>query len=166
MTFLSPKPIVFEAEPVPLNFDLTLTSLPHTISAMPIAVENLSLLHIEDHKAPGSEPVRLTSTILAGTIYFDELNGEELKLRPRQMIRLGQSEGQIQFLQMKDDRIAVQFHGRVHGLLAGSEATAKTLMPTWLEWLKARRALYLFWGTGIYFFGLIAGFLRWWKASS
>jgi hypothetical protein len=166
LIFLSPKPIVFEAGPVPVNFDLTLTSLPHTISAMPVAVEELSLLRIEDRKNPGGEPVRLTSTILAGTIFFDELNGEELKLRPRQMIRLGRSEGEIQFLQMKDDRIAVQFHGMVHGLQTGSEATAKTLMPTWLEWLKARRALYLFWGTGIYLFGLIAGFLRWWKGSS
>jgi hypothetical protein len=166
LTFLSPKPIVFQAETMPVNFDLTLTSLPHTISAMPIAVEDLSLLRIEDRNGPGSEPVRVTSTILAGTIFFDELNGEELKLRPRQMIRLGQSEGEVQFLQIKDDRIAVQFHGRVHGLQTGSEATAKTLMPTWLEWLKARRALYLFWGTGIYFFGLIAGFLRWWKGSS
>jgi hypothetical protein len=166
LIFLSPKPIVFEAEPVPVNFDLTMTSLPHTISAMPIAVEDLSLLRIEDRKGPGSEPVRLTSTILAGSIYFDELNGEELKLRPRQMIRLGQSEGNIQFLQMKNDRMAIQFHGRVHGMQTGSETTAKTLMPTWLEWLKARRALYLFWGTGIYLFGLVAGFLRWWKGSS
>ncbi len=166
LIFLSPKPIVFEAEPVPVNFDLTLTSLPHTISATPIAAEDLSLSGIEDRKNPGGEPIRVTSTILAGTIFFDELNGEELKLRPRQMIRLGRSEGEIQSLQMKDDRIAIQFHGRVHGLQTGSEATAKTLMPTWLEWLKARRALYLFWGTGIYLFGLIAGFLRWWKGSS
>jgi hypothetical protein len=165
LIFLSPKPIVFEAKPGPVNFDLTLTSLPHSISAVPITTEDLSLLRIEDRKGPGSEPVRLVSSILSGTIYFDELNGEEVKLRPRQTIRLGQSEGEIQFLQLKDDRLIVQFHGRVHGLQTGSEGTAKNLMPTWLEWLKARRGLYLFWGTGIYLFGLIAGFLRWWKGS-
>jgi hypothetical protein len=38
-------------------------------------------------------------------------------------------------------------------------------MPTWLDWLKARRGLYLLWGTAIYVFGLIAGVLRWLKVS-
>jgi hypothetical protein len=34
-------------------------------------------------------------------------------------------------------------------------------MPTYLEWLKARHGLSLFWGTSLYLFGLAAAALRW-----
>ena len=163
LTFVSPKPVIFESGQRSVNLDLTLSSLPHTISAMPMRIEDFSLLRVEDRQGPGGAPVRLVSTILSGSIFFDELNGEELKLRPREAIHLEHAEGEISFLQLKDDRMAVQFHGRVRGMRTGSIETGRSLMPTWLEWLKARRGLYLFWGACIYVLGLIAGFLRWLK---
>jgi hypothetical protein len=43
----------------------------------------------------------------------------------------------------------------------GSEDSPRSLMPTWLEWLKARHGLSLLWGTTLYLFGLVLGVARW-----
>ena len=163
LTFLSPKPVIFEpqAQPQPVNLDLTFPALPQKISPMPLTIEDLSLLRIEDRKGPEGTPVRHVSTILSGSIYFEELNGQELKLRAGEAIRLEHSRGEIRLMELMDDHIVLQFHGRVHGMMAGSSEIGRSLMPTWLEWLKARRGLYLLWGTAIYLFGLGAGVLRW-----
>ena len=162
-SFLSPKPVIFEPQSQQVNLDLTLLALPRKISPMPLAIQDLSLLRVEDRRGLEGLPVRRLSTILSGTIYFEELNGQELKLRSGEAIRFAGSEGEIEMLELNNDHIAFQFHGRVRGLTTGSSGIGRSLMPTWLEWLKARRGLYLLWGTAIYLFGLIAGVLRWLK---
>ncbi len=162
-SFLSPKPVTFEPQSQQVNLDLTLLALPRKISPMPLAIQDLSLLRVEDRRGLEGLPVRRLSTILSGMIYFEELNGQELKLRSGEAIRFEASEGEIEMLELRDDHIVLQFHGRVRGLTTGSSGIGRSLMPTWLEWLKARRGLYLLWGTAIYLFGLIAGVLRWLK---
>jgi hypothetical protein len=162
--FPSPKAVIFEPQSQ-VNLDLTFLALPHKISPMPLAIRDLSLLRIEDRRGLEGLPARRVSTILSGTIYFQELNGQELKLRPGEAIRFEGSEGEVEILELKDDHIVLQFRGRVWGLTTGSSEIGRSLMPTWLEWLKARRGLYLLWGTAIYLFGLIAGALRWLRVS-
>jgi hypothetical protein len=73
------------------------------------------------------------------------------------------SQGEIESLELKDD-IAVRFRGRVKGIVSGPADIHQDLMPTWLEWLKARQGLSLFWGSAIYLFGLVVGILRWLRA--
>jgi hypothetical protein len=48
------------------------------------------------------------------------------------------------------------------GMTTGSGEGRRTLMPTYLEWMRARHGVSLLWGTTLYLFGLIAGALRWW----
>jgi hypothetical protein len=164
LSFLSPKPVIFEPRSQQVNLDLTFLALPQKISPMPLAIQDLSLLRIEDRRGPEGLPVRRVSTILSGSIYFEELNGQELKLRSGEAIRLEGSQGEIEFLELNHDHIVFQFRGRVRGMTAGSSEIDRSLMPTWLEWLKARRGLYLLWGTAIYLFGLVVGVLRWLRA--
>jgi len=118
----------------------------------------------ENRRGPEGLPVREVSTILSGSIYLEELNGQELKLRSGEAIRFEGSRGEIDVLDFKDDQIVVQFHGSVKGMTAGSSEVGRSLMPTWLEWLKARRGLYLLWGTAIYLYGLVVGAMRWLRA--
>lgn len=145
LSFLSPKPVTFEPQSQQVNLDLTFLALPQKISPMPLAIQDLSLLRIEDRRGPEGLPVRRVSTILSGTIYLEELNGQELKLRSGEAIRLEGSQGEIEFLELKDDHIVLQFRGRVRGMTTGSSEIGRNLMPTWLEWLRARRGLYLLW---------------------
>jgi len=165
LTFLSPKPVMFEPQSNDVNLDLTFLVLPQKLSPVPRNIQGLSLLRIENRRGPDGLPVRRVSTILSGSIYFEELNGQELKLRPGEEIRFENSQGEIESLELKDDGVVFQFRGRVHGMTAGSAEISRSLMPTWLDWLKARRGLYLLWGTAVYLFGLIAGVLRWIKVS-
>jgi len=165
LSFLSPKSVIFEPQSRQVNLDLTFLTLPQKIAPMPLPIRDLSLLRIEDRRGPEGLPVRRVSTILSGTIYFEELNGQELKLRSGETIRFEGLQGEIGSLELKDDKIVLQFRGRVRGMTAGSSDTSRSLMPTWLEWLKARRGLYLLWGTAVYLFGLIVGVLRWLRAS-
>ena len=165
LTFLSPKPVIFEPQSNDVNLDLTFLVLPQKLSPVPRNIQDLSLLRIENRRGPDGLPARRVSTILSGSIYFEELNGQELKLRPGEEIRFESSQGEIESLELEDDGVLFQFRGRVHGMTAGSTETSRSLMPTWLDWLKARRGLYLLWGTAIYVFGLIAGVLRWLKVS-
>ena len=136
-------------------------SLPQELSPIPLSIQDLSLLRIDDRRGPDGLPVRRVSTILSGTIYFEELNGQQLKLRPGEVIQLEGSTGEIASLVLKDNNIAIQFQGRVRGFTAGPSESRHSLMPTWLEWLKARQGSTLLWGTAIYLFGLVASVLRW-----
>jgi hypothetical protein len=163
LMFLSPKPVVFEPQSQQVNLDLTFLTLPQKISPMPRGIRDLSFLRIEDRRGLEGLPVRRVSTILSGSVYFEELNGQELKLRPSDAIQFEDSQGEIESLELKEDGIVLQYRGRVRGMRTGSFEVGRSLMPTWLEWLKARRGLYLLWGTAIYLFGLVAGVLRWLK---
>jgi hypothetical protein len=165
LTFLSPKPVIFEPQSNDVNLELTFLVLPQKLSPVPRNVRDLSLLRIENRRGPDGLPVRRVSTILSGSIYFEELNGQERKLRPGEEIRFEHSQGEIESLELKDDGVVFQFRGRVLGMTAGSAESSRSLMPTWLDWLKARRGLYLLWGSAVYLFGLIAGVLRWLKVS-
>jgi hypothetical protein len=165
LSFLSPKAIVFEPQAQQINLDLTFVALPQKISPAPLDVQQLSLTRVENRRGPDGLPVRELSTVLSGSIYFEELNGEEHKLRSGEAIRLKASRGQFDVLELRDEQILVRFHGEVEGMAAGASEVGRSLMPTWLEWLKARRGLYLLWGTAIYLFGLIGGVMRWIKAA-
>jgi hypothetical protein len=70
-------------------------------------------------------------------------------------------DGEIRIAELRTDAVALQFHGWVTGITTGSPENPSSLMPTWLEWLRERKALYLFWGTALYLFGLAAGVMRW-----
>ena len=71
--------------------------------------------------------------------------------------------GRSRTLRLREDRIALRFHGHVRGMSTGSADSPRSLMPTYLEWIRARHGVELLWGTTLYLFGLIAGALRWWK---
>jgi len=163
LTFLSPKSVIFKPQSQEVNLDLAFLALPQKIAPMPLTVRDLNLLRIEDRRGIEGFPVRRVSTILSGTIFFEELNGKKLTLRPGEVIEMESSEGEILSLEFKDD-IAVRFRGRVRGIVSGPADIRQSFMPTWLEWLKARQGLSLFWGSAIYLFGLVVGILRWLRA--
>jgi len=163
LTFLSPKSVIFKAQSQEVNLDLTFRALPQKISPMPLTVQDLNLIRIEDRRGIEGLPVRRVSTILSGSIFFEELNGKKLTLRPGEVIEMESSQGEIVSLEFKDD-IAVRFHGRVRGITSGTADIHQSLMPTWLEWLKARQGLSLFWGSAIYLLGLVVAIRRWLRA--
>jgi hypothetical protein len=64
-------------------------------------------------------------------------------------------------IRVEGEHLSLNFHGWVRGMRTESE----NLMPTWLEWLRARHGLSLFWGTAVYLFGLGLAGVKWVKGA-
>ncbi|WP_437546070.1 hypothetical protein WME97_41255 [Sorangium sp. So ce367] len=131
-----------------------------------ISVSRLSFLKDEAHKANRSRVHRM-STVQSGSIYFEALNGEERKLRPGEVIEFEQVDGELRTLEFKQGRIELKFRGHVRGMSRGVGENRRSLMPTWLDWLRARHGgLSVLWGIVVYLFGLIIAAFRWFGKST
>jgi hypothetical protein len=162
--FGTPKTIWLQAGPHEVDVDLR-PSGPRGMNFRPqLAVNDLAFVEDEQYADEQRTLLRRRSTILSGEVYFNELNGRKRSLRPGEMIQFEKSTGELRTVQWLNDRIAIKFHGSVVAMRTGAGKSQWSLMPTCLEWLQARYALALLWGTTLYVFSLILGVLRWWEA--
>jgi hypothetical protein len=155
LDFVTPQAVLLQSGANEVDLDLTFLDSGKNVFSTQLSTSNLSFLRIDEAM------VRHVSTILSGTLYFESLNSQERKFRPGEMIQFERALGEIRTLNLQEDHIDLKFHGRVRGLSVGSGDGQYSLMPTWLEWLKARHGLSLLWGTALYLFGMIVGALRW-----
>lgn len=162
LDFVTPKAVLLQPGTNEVDLDLALPDTSVGMFSSQLPASNLSLFHIDEFLDTDRTVIRRASTLLSGTLYFAALNNQERKLRPGEMLHFVQSQGEFRTLRLQDDHIDLKFHGRVRGMSIGSGENRQSLMPTWLEWLRARHGLSLLWGTALYLFGLIAGVLRWW----
>lgn len=131
--------------------------------AQQLAARNISLQDVDESSEGNRTIVRRVSSIVSGTVYFDELDGQERKLRAGELLQFAQSEGELRSVRLDADRIVMTFQGTVHGMTIGRGRNQISLMPTWLEWLQARHGMSLFWGTALYVCGIAAAVFRWLK---
>ena len=161
--FATPRRVTLYAAPGLLDLDLAVPSGDLRLAEQ-LRVSNLSFSRIDvDELATDDRTlVRSFSTIVSGSLYFDALNGLAYPVRPGEALRFESSAGLLRTVQLNEEHIAVKFRGQVRGLETGWGDVRRSLMPTWLEWLKSRHAVSLFWATALYIFGLIASVMRWW----
>jgi hypothetical protein len=157
----SPQPVLFRLTPNEADLDLGLAAAAKTVFAAPLRADSLSFIQVDRAGDEARTIVRRTSAILSGSLYFESLNGQERTLRPGEQLELSGARGEITELRVDADRLTLRYQGRVDGLSLGAGESRRSLMPTWLEWLKERRGAWLLWGTAVYLFGLVMGFSRW-----
>jgi hypothetical protein len=126
-------------------------------------VTGLSMNRVERFMDANHTRARNLSTLLSGTLYLDSLNGERRSLRPGEAVRFEESTGDIRTLAIEANPISLQYQGQVRGMTTGFGEARTDLMPTLLEWLRARHGLSLMWGSALYAFGLLSAVLRWLK---
>jgi hypothetical protein len=165
MNCTSPRSIDLQSGSGIVDLDLSFLNSLKGVFSTQTTIDSLSFFRVDENRAQAHTLIRQVSTILSGTLYFESLGGQEHHLRLGEEINFKISRGEIRTLELKDDHIAFAFHGRVQGMTSGIEEHRYSIMPTYLEWLKARHGLTLLWGTTFYFFGLIYGAWRWWKMS-
>lgn len=163
-------PPLFLKLPSPRSISMRLASNETALHMTVLEVEPITLgsqffasalAFYEVDKGP---PPRKISPILSGALYFEELNEKEHRFRAGEWLRFKRSEGEIRTLQLSENKIAINFHGRVQGMSTGTENNRRSLMPTYLEWLSARHILILFWSGVFYvFFIILWPALRWWR---
>jgi hypothetical protein len=145
-----------------VDTDLTLTDLSQPAFVSQLQAIGLSFSRIDEFRKRDETLIRHSSTIVSGTLYFEALDGLALSLRSGEVLTFERVAGVVRTLRLQHDDVALQFHGRVRGMRTGWGEMERSLMPTYLEWLKARHGLYLLWGSTLYCFGLIISLLRWW----
>lgn len=124
----------------------------------------LSLARVEQFGEEGRSHVRHASTIESGRLFMLSLNGQEKALRPGEEIAFAQVRGELRSMEPRAPLIALRFHGQADGMVAGFGASARDIMPTWLEWLRSNQSLSLLWGSVLYALGLFATLLKWWQS--
>jgi len=160
--FETPRAVPMQSGPDEVDLDLTFPETAKRALSPQLSARDLSFFHIDEFQNVNQTVVRQLSTVLSGTIYFSALNDQARQLRPGEAITFEKSEGEFRTVSLQDDHIDVTFHGRVRGMTIGAGDNRRSLMPTWLDWLRARHSVSLLWGTALYLFGLIIGVLRWW----
>ena len=161
--FTAPRAIVLHPAAGMVDLDLVFVDPDHPGVTPQVPVRSLAFSRINEFADRGVSIVRRLSTIVGGTLYMESLNGDKRALRPGEELRFSESAGEIRTIRLAGDALALSFHGRVRGMATGSEDSPRSLMPTWLEWLRARHGLTLLWGTTVYLFGLATALVRWLK---
>jgi hypothetical protein len=159
--FATPKQIVMQGGSQEVNLDLTFPSLPQSALSPQLEVREIGFTRIDQFLEPNQTLVKRLSTIVSGTLFLESLNGQAFPLRPGEELKFEHSQGEIRSLVLAAHHIDLKYRGRVTGMTAGTGDGRRSIMPTYLEWLKARHSLSLFWATSLYLFGLATAALRW-----
>ncbi len=160
--FTAPAGVLLRTGPDDVDLDLEFGDVKGGEMAPQLLVRDISFFSVSQVRDVDQRVVRPVSTVLGGSMYFESLDGLERKLRAGEGLRFESSQGEIRTLRMGNDAIEVAFHGYVQGMATGFDESRRSLMPTRLDWLKARHGVSLLWGTAFYAFSLLAGALRWW----
>ena len=166
LDFINPRAITLEAGTGTVDLDLTFKDLERPGVMPQVPVQTLAFFRVAEQSGLDGSIVRRLSTITSGTLYFESLNGVTRTLRAGEALRFREARGEIRSLRLGPDHLTLNFQGRVREMRTGAEGSVQTLMPTWLEWLKARHGLSLLWGTTFYLFGIALAVVRWFRASS
>jgi hypothetical protein len=124
--------------------------------------EDLSLVRIDEDSDISQSHLRRESTVRSGTLYFEALDGRARAIRPGEMLEFEQARGWIRKIELGEEGLTVMLRMTVAEIRTGWDGSSRSLMPTYLEWLRARHGLYLLWGTVGYLFSLALSLLRWW----
>lgn len=161
LDFATPKAVLLRSGFEEASLDLTFPALPESPFSPQLQIRDVGFSSVDQFLESDQTLVKRLSTILSGTLSFESLNGQEFRLPPAEELQFGRSQGEIRSLELAANHIELKFRGRVSGMTTGSGEGHRSIMPTYLEWLKARHGLSLLWAASLYFFGLIAGALRW-----
>ena len=129
-----------------------------------VPIERLAMRRVDEFGDRGLSIVRTVSTIVSGTLFFESLNGLRRPLQSGEALRFERSSGEMRTVQLEPGHLTMGFNGWVSGMKTGSDESPRSLMPTWLDWLRARHGLSLLWGTSVYLFGIGLAVVKWFKA--
>jgi hypothetical protein len=130
--------------------------------ALQLHATDLSFERIEHFQVKNQVMVERLSTIRTGKIFNESIGGDAYTLRDGETLRFADSRGMVRRVELQNGTVRLLFHGSVQGMSTGRGETARSLMPSYLEWLNAQHGLSLLWGTSIYLFGLLGVRIRWW----
>ena len=153
----APRDFVFTVGETPVDLDLGLAQEKEPDLHMQLPVDRLTLARVEQYGAG----IRQVSSILTGSVFFEELNGQEHKLRPAEGVRLELANGALRTASLLPGKIALRYNGEVKGVWTSAGPNERSLMPSWLEYLRAQQPLALLLSTVVAAWALFQSLLKW-----
>ena len=153
------SPGIVNLQPGKDGVDLDLNFLPNSNRIFPgvLDIDSFSVSRIDQNFDTETPVVRAVSTILDGAIYYESLGSKTQVLSRGEHIRFKNSEGKLSKSELLDGHISLTFIGNVSGMTTGDDKKRASLMPSLLEWLKARISIPLLLGALLVTFVLIFG---------
>ncbi|MFZ1413068.1 MAG: hypothetical protein WAS73_00595 [Defluviicoccus sp.] len=155
-----PRPVQVLTAPGEV-FDITVTPAEagRELFRTELPVSALSFHQIKD--VEGTTP-QVLSTVTGGALFLEALDGKRIDLRTGEHLGLDLTHGVLATLAVEKGGVALRANGWTRALTVGSRDNARNLMPRWLEWLKSRYEVALFWGTASYLFMVLWSAVKWW----
>lgn len=163
MDFDVPKPLLLQPDEKGVDMDITLPEPSRNLLSGPLAVSRIALFRIDERVEAERTVIQEVSTVLSGTVGFESLGGQVLTLRSSEEIWFEESQGEIRTLELNQNNLTVQFHGRIGGMTTCSGGVCESVMPTQLEWLWAQHRPLLLTTIAVYLGLLVMGSVQWWR---
>jgi hypothetical protein len=159
--FGTPKPMRLDPDRTGAEIAIRLRDRPRNLLGSPVSVNGLSFIRIDERVRPGQTTVASVSTILSGTVRLEAAADAGRAVDAGDVLRFGESQGEIRSLQLADGGLSLRFHGRVRQLEACSRTDCESWMPTRLEAVAARQAALLVVAAVLYVLYVLVVGRRW-----
>lgn len=127
-----------------------------------LPVDSLDLFRANLRTESGAVARRAVSTVTGGDLYLEALGGRRVGLRQDQNLRFSSIEGVLRRVELTGGGVELDYYGGVRGMTTGSLEYRRSLMPTWLEWIRAQDGWIVMWGVLVYLLGLARGVIALW----
>ncbi len=136
--FGAPKPVLLEPDHRGAQLEVALARETKPLLTSPLEIDALSLVRIDETVDTRRTAVSTVSTIISGTLQLEGLRAEGHTLGAGEMLRFGESHGEIRSLELVDGGLMMRFHGRVRRMESCTRGGCESRMPTHLEYFAAR----------------------------
>lgn len=130
----------------------------------PLAIRELGFRRVTNAGDTGSYIRDDRSGIVDGSLILAEIGGREVKLRSGTVVDLGCAEGVLRRVAATPQGLQVRFHGSVCRIDVGHGGFRDNLLPTRLEWIRARASTVALWTSLLWLLVLLGTILKWWRA--
>lgn len=127
----------------------------------PLDVSSLAFEDVDEHIDADRTVVSRRSTLESGQLTLRSINGETRSLERGALLKFARAQGEVRRLAAADSALALEFAGDVEGMETGSLKNPVSLMPSRLQWLRARKTVELTYGAALYLFGVALALYRW-----
>ena len=128
-----------------------------------LPVDRLAFVRSDVVDLEGRVEQQQSTTLTGGSIYFEDLEGKETKLRDGEWLEIGVRQGWLLAPCVAGGNLAWRYRGSVHALRSGPPDSSRDLKPSWLEYARAQHGIELLWGAALSLFGLGGTLVRWFK---
>jgi hypothetical protein len=141
--FGAPKPVRLTPSGRGARFEITRRGGPKPLLTSQLEISGLSFVRIDETVDTRRTNISAVSTIDSGTLRLEALGNRSRSIGTGEMLRFGESHGDIRSIELIDGGLMLRFHGRVRRMESCAVGTCENRMPTYFESIAARHPAWL-----------------------